>query len=236
LTPHTIIWDFDGTLYPLHPYDSEQSLLRLRLEQLKGPQRCLRHTMIRWLIHADMQQWFTHGSLRHIYGRLYGWCLKGTPVPLLDRTAEGIAALISLDTRKALHRLCANGFRMLVISCGTLDLSERVLMQAGIRECFEAVQANPLRIRNNLISGVAAHLITAHDKLRRAKKIVGHRSQGIMAVGDGYTDIPLLDWVEKPVMIDPGNVKKRQYPSKPYLFVPSIQSLQKHLLSIYTLL
>ena len=31
MKPDTIIWDFDGTLLPSDPYDSEQTLLRYKL-------------------------------------------------------------------------------------------------------------------------------------------------------------------------------------------------------------
>ena len=225
MTPHTIIWDFDGTLYPLKPYDSEQILLRLHQMQLKKGPHLFRGILTGGLIYGDMHQWFKSKNSRKLYCLLYGWALRGMPIPLLDRAAEEIASLVSPDDRKVLRALNKNGLRMLVISCGTLDLSEKVLQKAGVRDCFETVEANPLRFKDGNINGVEARLITAEDKLSMAKMLTGGSPQGVMAVGDGYTDIPLLDWVQCPVMVDPELSKQPKYSAKPYYFVRSVDEL-----------
>jgi phosphoserine phosphatase len=225
--PGMIIWDFDGTLYPLCPYDSEQTLMRLRLDQLKGPHWRPQKCMLRMLIDADRRQWFTGGRTRKLYQRFYGRCLKGTPVPLLDKTAASIAAAVSRQDRDALHRLCGDGWRMVVVSCGTLDLSERILHKARIRSCFEAVYANQLRYENGRVAGIDSYLITSEDKLRLARRLAGGQVRGVVAVGDGYTDIPLLDWAETPVMMDPEGSKRQKYAGKRYSFAPSIEAVYK---------
>lgn len=226
-----IIWDFDGTLYPLAPYDSEQTLLRMRLERLDGPFRLL----IKWLIHsvvyADRHQWFSGGNLRKLYRHLYGWCLKDTPITLLDRAAAAIATTISHRDRRALHRMHDRGLCMLVISCGTLDLVERVLRKAGIHSCFESLHANSLRFKNGLVSGITSCLTTAEDKRRLGEQLAGGHAHGVVAVGDGYTDLPMLDWAETPVMIDPDGSKRWTYGGKPYHFAPSVAAVDKLLTS-----
>lgn len=227
MTPHTIIWDFDGTLYPLRPYDSEQTLLRLRRMQLKKWPYRIRRSLAGWLIYGDMHQWFKSRHSRQLYGLLYGWALRGTSVTLLDRAAEEIAALISPEDREALHNLHGNGFRMLIISCGTLDLSERVLQKADVLDCFEAVKANPLRLKGGKINGIEPRLVTAEDKLSTAKELICNNPRGVVAVGDGYTDIPLLDWTQYPVMMDPEQSKQPKHAAKPYYFVPSVGALPR---------
>jgi phosphoserine phosphatase len=222
-----IIWDFDGTLYPLAPYDSEQTLLRMHLEHLDGPFRLPRKWLIHAVIHADRHQWFAGGNQRKLYRHLYGWCLKDVPITLLDRAAASIAASITQRDRHALHRMHDRGLCMLVISCGTLDLSERVLRKAGIRNCFESVHANPLRIKNGLVTGITPFLTTAEDKRRLGEQLAGGHAHGVVAVGDGYTDIPLLDWAETAVMIDLDGSKRLIYDGKPYHFAPSIAAVDK---------
>ena len=225
MIPHTIIWDFDGTLYPLRPLDSEQALLRMRRMQLqKGLYRFL-SLWIEGLIFGDRHQWFISRPSRKLYRMLYSWALQGTPATFLDMVAEDIAALISADDRKALHEMNTRRLRMLVISCGTLELCERVLEKAGVRECFETVRANPLKLKAGRIVGGVSRLVSAEDKLSMAKGLLDGNPRGVVAVGDGYTDIPLLDWVQWPVMMDLDQSNRRKYASKPYCFTPSISAL-----------
>jgi phosphoserine phosphatase len=225
MTPHTIIWDFDGTLYPLLPYDSEQILMRLIRKQSNRGARRFQRIMGEWVSYGDMHQWFRGTHLRKLYNRLYGYSIKGTPVSLLANAIDHISALITPEDRNALHRLHRSGFRMLVISCGTLDLCEGVLQKAGVRDCFESVTANPFLLKNGTINGVNPRVVNAHDKLFTARKLVGKSPEGIAAVGDGYTDIPLLDWVQYPVMMDPDHSKQSKYATKPYCFTPSVVAL-----------
>ena len=120
-----------------------------------------------------MHQWFRSIYSRKLYSLLYGWALRGTPIALLDRTAEHTAALISMEDRNALHGLHGNGLRMLIISCGTLDLCERVLQKAGVRDCFETIKANPLILKGDRIAGIEPRVVAAEDKLSIAKKLIG---------------------------------------------------------------
>ena len=227
MTPHTIIWDFDGTLYPLLPYDSEQILMRLSRTHLENGVHGLRRFLGRWVSYGDMHQWFRGRPLRKLYNRLYGCSIKGMPVSLLYRAIDDISALITPEDKNALHLLHENGLRMLVISCGTLDLCEGVLQKAGVRNCFESVAANPFRLKNGKIEGVVPRVVSAYDKLFTARTLVGKSPKGIVAVGDGYTDIPLLDWAQFPVMMDPGHSKQTKYAGKPYYFMDSVSALPR---------
>jgi len=225
MTPHTIIWDFDGTLYPLRPLDSEQALLKMQRAQLHRGVSRFRSLWIEGLIYGDRHQWFTSRPSRKLYRMLYSWALKGTPATFLDRVAKDIAALISVDDREALHDLYARRLRMLVISCGTQELCEKILEKAGVKMCFEAIRANPLKLEAGCIKGGVSRLVAAEDKLALARKLTNNNPNGVAAVGDGYTDIPLLDWVQEPIMMDPDQSNQRKYCSQPYRFIPSISAL-----------
>jgi len=227
MIPHTIIWDFDGTLYPLRPLDSEQALLKMRRAQLQKGFSRLQSLWIEGLIYGDRHQWFTSRPSRNLYRMLYSWALKGTPATFLDRVAKDIAALISADDRKALHDLHDRRLRMLVISCGTQELCEKILERAGVKKCFEAISANPLKLEAGNIKGGVSCMVSAEDKLSLARKLTGNNPKGVVAVGDGYTDIPLLDWVQEPIMMDPDQSKQSTYAGKPYQFITAIGELPR---------
>ena len=54
---HTIIWDFDGTILPTEPYDSEQSLLIHTLNKQKKEISLIKRWVARVIIYADKKEW-----------------------------------------------------------------------------------------------------------------------------------------------------------------------------------
>ena len=228
MKPHTIIWDFDGTLYPLSPLDCEQTLLRMRRLEMHEGLQWFSGLWIEGLIYLDRRQWFRNRPSRKLYRRLYNRGLRGTSAAALDRVAEATAVLISADDRKTLRAMHGSGLRMLVISCGTQELCELVLEKADVRDCFETVRANLFKMEAGcIVGGGAAQLVSAEDKLSLAKDLLGRCPEGVVAVGDGYTDLPLLDWVHWPVMMDCDHSRKRKYASKSYHFIPAITALPR---------
>jgi hydroxymethylpyrimidine pyrophosphatase-like HAD family hydrolase len=68
------------------------------------------------------------------------------------------------------------------------------------------------------------------DILNPADKIKTMNVQGIMpeqsiVIGDGYTDLPLLDWAGISVLVDRTGEKKEKYSKKDYHFISSIPEL-----------
>ena len=53
-----IIWDFDGTILPLAPLDSEQSLLIHRVSQAQKSFGWFKKGYARAVIYADRREWF----------------------------------------------------------------------------------------------------------------------------------------------------------------------------------
>ena len=210
---YTIIWDFDGTLFPREPYDSEQSLLIHRLIQSKDNISLLKRVLVRAIIYADMKE-----RLRKTFKKLYLWFLKGTKTEALDLVTGLLAKKISEADRQTLLRLKEDGHNMMVISCGTVDLSERILKIAGLDNCFSIIEGNRFQIDNDQITGMDSHIPNPEDKLKLIT------SQGIcpeeaIAIGDGYTDFPLLDWAGVPVLIDRTGEKKDRYAKKNYHYI-----------------
>lgn len=213
---HTIIWDFDGTIMPINPYDSEQTLLHYRITGREWGTSLLKRLIGRVVIYADQRGWFPE-----YFKRAYNWLLKGTSADLLDQVAEKLASTISLVDRQAIHSLKRSGYKMMVLSCGTADLSTRILRAAGLANCFSLVEGNRFIINDGKIQGMDFHIPTPESKLELLLEH-GITAQQAAAVGDGFTDLPLLDWAALPVLLDRTGKKKEQYKGRGYNHAASV--------------
>ena len=216
---YTIIWDFDGTILPTDPYDSEQSLLRHLLENAQGNISFLKRIVAKTAILADRKEW-----IGQAFKRYYVWVLKGTPASALDRVSHQLAAKISPSDRKALRYLHEVGHRLLLISCGTLDLSERILRHAGLDDIFDSIYGNRFQWHQDRIVGMDLQLLGQNDKLNAVLR-AGITAETAIAVGDGYTDLPLLDWVDMPILLDRSGLKQKKLRHKNYHIVSSIHEV-----------
>ncbi|UCF93768.1 MAG: haloacid dehalogenase-like hydrolase [Desulfobacterales bacterium] len=216
MKPLTIIWDFDGTLLPSTPYDSEQSLLIHRIERSPPELPRFRRLLARAGIYADRQEWF-----RKAFKKLYIRLLMGAEAALLDQVAAQLAPRISERDRHALRQLKAAGHNMIVLSCGTADLSQRVLGLAQVASCFQLIEGNRFQIENGRIIGMFLRMPNPEDKLKflKEQKI---NPDTAAAIGDGYTDVPTLDWAGVAVLMDRSGKKKERYGRKNYHFISAI--------------
>jgi phosphoserine phosphatase len=215
----TIIWDFDGTILPLAPFDSEQSLLRYRMNQREEPFGLLEKVYAKAIIYADRREW-----LRKTFKKSYIRFLKGTPSKVLDEVSRDLAEKISTADRKVFWKLKADGYKMMVLSCGTVDLSERVLKFAGLSDCFNRIAGNRFQFDADRIVGMQLRVPNPGDKLTLIKKLNLPPEQ-TMVVGDGYTNLPLLNWASIPVIIDRSGKKKKQFTSHHFYFISSIPEI-----------
>jgi phosphoserine phosphatase len=62
------------------------------------------------------------------------------------------------------------------------------------------------------------------DKLSIIKKLNLSPDRTIV-VGDGYTDLPLLNWASIPVIIDRSGRKKKQFTSRHFYFISSVPEI-----------
>ena len=193
---HTIIWDFDGTILPIEPYDSEQTLLHYKISGKEYGTSLFKRLIGRAVIYADQRGWFAE-----YFKRAYNWLLKGTSADILDRVAEELAAKISKVDRQAIHSLKRSGYKMMVLSCGTADLSTRILRIAGLADCFSLIEANWFLIEDGKIQGMDYHIPTPESKLELLLER-GITVELAIVVGDGFTDLPLLDWAALSVLLD----------------------------------
>ena len=215
----TIVWDFDGTILPLAPFDSEQSLLLHRMNQPQQPFGLLKKAYVKAIIYADRRE-----RLRKTFKMSYTRLLKGVVVTVLDEVCRDLAEKISKADRKVFWKLKADGYDLLVLSCGTADLSERVLRFAGLIDCFSRIEGNRFQFEDDRIAGMQLRLPNPEDKLNMIKKLNLSPDRTIV-VGDGYTDLPLLNWASIPVIIDRSGKKKKQFTSHNFYFISSVPEI-----------
>ena len=215
----TIVWDFDGTLIPNDPYDSEQSMMMYKLYETGDKISIFTHALARLLLYADQKEY-----LRKVFKRFYIKFMIGTPIDIFGPVCTRLATKITDADRRAIKQLVNQGHRMIVLSCGTVNLSEGTLQKAGLSDCFEIMAGNRFESENGKISDMTLHIPNPQDKvgfLARHKIDPG----GCVAVGDGYTDIPLLNWAKIPVLVDRTGRKQIKYAHKNYCFVKSLPEI-----------
>jgi phosphoserine phosphatase len=215
----TIIWDFDGTLLPQTPYDSEQTMVLYKLDETVPRPPAIVRAIARLLIGADRRQ-----MLRKTFKRFYIRLMKGTPTAVMDRIGRRLSDRIPPQDRQTIARLKSENYRMMVLSCGTADLSERTLTNAGLGDCFEAIAGNRFKLSQGLINGMTLHVPNPVDKVKWVKSR-GISAGEAIAVGDGYTDIPLLDWAKVSVLLDRSGKKRAKYKHKNYRFISSTSEI-----------
>jgi phosphoserine phosphatase len=219
-----IVFDFDGTLLPMQPWDSEQELLAVWLEGRRLP--AWRRLYCRLVMEGDRRGWLKGGFKKHYLG-----FLRGSPRELLDRVAERLAARISPEDRGALHELAGRGHRLILASCGTADLSERVLASCGVLPCFEAVLANRFHFAQDRISGLRLEVPSGQAKLRLMQSR-GLDPADTVSIGDGATDLPLWEWSAVPVVMDRSGALRSRFARRSYHFVsgtPGVPELLRRL-------
>jgi phosphoserine phosphatase len=215
----TLVWDFDGTILPLAPFDSEQSLLLQRMNQAEQPFGLLKKAYVNAIIYADRRE-----RLRKTFKMSYIRLLKGAPATVLDEVCRDLAEKILEADRKVFRKLKADGYDLLVLSCGTADLSERVLRFAGLIDCFSRIEGNRFEFEADRIAGMQLRMPNPKDKLKMIKKLNLSPDRTIV-VGDGYTDLPLLNWASIPVIIDRSGKKKKQFTSHNFYFISSVPEI-----------
>ncbi len=216
----SIVWDFDGTILPLKPYDSEQSLLMHVMNQTRKSFGCLKKAYTKAIIYADQ-----HERLRRTFKTSYIRLLKGTPSGVIDEVCRKLAEKISTVDRQVYRQLKADGYQMMVLSCGTADLSERVLKFAGLENCFNLIEGNRFQFDKNRITGMQLRLPDPEDKLHMMS-VLKLSPDRTMVIGDGYTDLPLLNWSAMPVLIDRSGKKKKTFSAFDFYFITAIPQIQ----------
>jgi phosphoserine phosphatase len=207
------IWDFDGTIVP---FDTEQALLRFLSREPENKMGRLRALWGRALAWSD-----AHQLLEGRFKRLYARCLRGLTSEMLDALAAELARAIPLEDRLAMRAVHGRGLRMSVISCGTGDLCERTLKAAELADCFADIQANRFTWRAGRIQDITLTVNQPEDKVSAAER-AGIDLRRAVVIGDGFTDVPLLDRAALAILVDRSGKKAAWAKGRGYRLVRSL--------------
>ncbi len=206
-----IIFDFDGTLYPIAPYDSEQRLIR-KVAAAKGihfRQRAKR------LIAQDQAGKLIDDAFHKRYARL----VRTATPSMVDEVARELASLLSSDDVKALVSL-ASMADLAILTCGTENLVESFLEHLGLKQHFFLIRGKRLvweePMRNHMVVDIDRPQAKAD-----ALKLLEIAYPMIIAVGDGPTDIPMLHVATLGLIID-WNQTNKAYPFEIHYSLSSI--------------
>ncbi len=214
-----IVWDYDGTILPFVPYDSEQYLLDYLNKNSNTSIPYYKKIVSRLAIYADKRE-----LLGHSFKKYYNWILKSTDSSVLDIVNEHLASFIPDNHVSTIRDLNEMGYDMSIISCGTGDLCINPLKRKNVDHCFSFVESNFFNYRDNMIQGMKYNVLKGEDKVMHAEKR-GLKPENTVVIGDGYTDVPLLDWASVPVLIDPKGEKRKKLSHKDYHFIDEIPQL-----------
>ena len=189
------------------------------MNQRENPFGLVKKAYVQAILYADRRE-----RLRKTFKKSYLRLLKDTPTRVLDDVCRDLAEKIPATDRKVFRKLKRDGYEMMVLSCGTADLSERVLRFAGILDCFSRIAGNRFQYDADRIAGMQLQLPNPEDKLSMIKKL-NLSPDRTMVVGDGYTDLPLLNWSSVPVIIDRDGQKKKQFTSHNFYFISSVTEI-----------
>ena len=206
-----IIFDFDGTLYPIAPYDSEQRLIR-KVADAKGT---LFRQRAKRLIAQDQAGKLIDDAFHTRYAHL----VRTATPSMIDEVARDISLFLSEEDSKALAALSCRA-DLAILTCGTENLVESFLQHIGLREHFFLIRGKRLVWdepgRNHMVVDIDSPQAKAE-----ALELLRSQYRTIVAVGDGPTDMPMLHASDLPLIID-WNRNKREYPFETYGSIPDI--------------
>ena len=143
-----IALDFDGTLYPITDYDSEQMLLHLSGRD--GAEE---------LIERDKKG----GYDPIIFNDDFEKIISGLDESYIMEATRIIHERIGKDDLAPLRRLQEKGCHIAVISCGSNRLIEEFLRMENLEA--ELIVAKELIIENGKIRGQKKHLVVSPEKM-----------------------------------------------------------------------
>ena len=180
-----IALDFDGTLYPITDYDSEQLLLHLSGRE--GAEE---------LIERDKKGGFDPVSFNADFERI----IQGLEESYIDEAVRILHCRCADEDFSPLRRLQAKGCHIAIVSCGSDLLISRFLALASLEA--EMIVAKEMITEDGKISKVKSHINDIREKEHAVRRI-RERWPGcsVIAVGDGPTDAYMLRASDYPFVI-----------------------------------
>lgn len=208
-----VAFDFDGTLYPIAPYDSEQLLM---LINNRGTER---YEETVELVKRDQA-----GNLGHEnFSRAYNVLANGSSKSNIEEAVDEIMKHVDRAEYQVFRELSRKA-DLVTISCGTVDLARSFLSRVGVLECFKALHGKEFIYDGDRVSKILFPVDTFEAKAELVRDYYKEYDR-IIAVGDGPTDIPMLKSADKGIIVD--LVGKN--PDYPFESVHSISELMERI-------
>lgn len=202
---YLIAFDFDGTLYPILPYDSEQRLV-LATAKNRGHLNRLR---AKRMVQKDNEGKMRLGEFNRRYHDLLGGCTSSQ----IEEVAADLFSLVDPNQFSLLKNL-ADKADLAILSCGTENLIHRFLALHKIDHHFFQVSGKSLHFNKGAKPDIKYTIGNPEEKRAVFAKLKSTYTQSI-AIGDGPTDIPMLKEADLGLIIDWSGGEKK-YPFETY--------------------
>lgn len=176
-------FDFDGTLYPFAPYDSEE-LLMLLASRRRGRliQARAKRAVLKDMAGKSPLEEFDRNFLRYA---------KGTDGALLEEDVDIIIKPCAKEAYASLKTLSEHA-DIIVLSAGTTDLSRLFLKRFDVDQCITGYYGKHLLFdENGKMYGYTSEVPTTKAKADILKAFRPSYTK-ILACGDGLTDKYML--------------------------------------------
>jgi phosphoserine phosphatase len=189
---YLIAFDFDGTLYPLNPYDSEQ---RLVLSTARGRGH-LNQVRAKRMVLKDRQGKMGLGEFNRRYHDLLSGC---TPFQI-EEVAKELFSLVDPKQFALLKELFSIA-DLAILSCGTENIIHAFLSLHAIDHHFFQVSGKSLHFNKGSKPDMVCTIGNPEEK-RAAFANLKKNYAYTIAIGDGPTDIPMLEEADLGLIID----------------------------------
>ena len=196
-----IAFDFDGTLYPIIPYDSEQ---RLVLSTAKGRGH-LNRVRAKRMVQKDQKGEMGLGEFNRRYIDLLGGCTQSQ----VDEVASELYALVDSKQFSLLQELSQKA-DLVILSCGTENIIHAFLSKYTIDHHFSQILGKSLQFTEGSKPDIHCTIGSPEEKRAVFAKLKSTYKNSI-AIGDGPTDIPMLQEADLGLIID-WSGKEATYP------------------------
>lgn len=174
-----IAFDFDGTLYPFAPYDSEE-LLMLLASRSRGE-------LIRARAKRAVAKDIAGKSSLEVFDRDYLRYAKGATMQTIREVVDFISRPCQAEWYAPLKELSAKA-DLIVLSAGTTEIARMFLQRFGVENLFTGFYGKHLIFSpEGKMTGYTSEVPTTRAKAEVLHGL-GSRYQRVFATGDGLTD------------------------------------------------
>lgn len=206
---YLISFDFDGTLYPFCPCDSECWTLAVLcgLDMGKGPANPDQEEVSCFIADAMAGKISRDGFASMIARRTIG-----SPIKAFDRSTDILIDLaLSRDPglRDSIASLKAKGVHLAINSCGSDYIITLFLKKLGLLDLFTFIDARRFLVKDDRIISIEPIWLESSVKavnLQRRRLELG--SPCCISIGDGFTDKAFLEASDKGFLVNWGSGNK----------------------------